>query len=102
MILGANASTGAELVANAPKTEYVRQRRIDVLNEEERMKLGWVRLCMALFGTAGLVVGGAAAADPLTIRIARGAAAEEQVWLLKAKPELAPNQGKLYNVDMKY
>lgn len=66
------------------------------------MKLGWVRLCMALFGTAGLVVGGAAAADPLTIRIARGAAAEEQVWLLKAKPELAPNQGKLYNVDMKY
>ncbi len=39
------------------------------------------------------------AADPVTIRLGYGPAAEEQVWLLIAKPELGPNQGKLYRLD---
>jgi ABC-type nitrate/sulfonate/bicarbonate transport system substrate-binding protein len=42
---------------------------------------------------------GAAAADPVTLRLGYGPAAEEQVWLLIAKPELGKNQGKLYKLD---
>jgi ABC-type nitrate/sulfonate/bicarbonate transport system substrate-binding protein len=42
------------------------------------------------------------AADPITIRIGRGAAAEEQVWLMKAKPSLARNQGSKYKIEMTY
>ena len=47
----------------------------------------------------GLSIRRAAAADPVTIRLGYGGAAEEQVWLLIAKPELGTNQGKLYRLD---
>jgi ABC-type nitrate/sulfonate/bicarbonate transport system substrate-binding protein len=40
----------------------------------------------------------AAAADPPLIRFGRGFAAEEQVWLMSARPDLAPNQGKKYQL----
>jgi ABC-type nitrate/sulfonate/bicarbonate transport system substrate-binding protein len=36
------------------------------------------------------------AADPPLIRFGHGFAAEEQVWLMGARPDLAPNQGKKY------
>jgi ABC-type nitrate/sulfonate/bicarbonate transport system substrate-binding protein len=51
--------------------------------------------------SAGLLagVGAARAADPVTIRLGYGPAAEEQVWLLIAKPELGKNYGKLYKLD---
>jgi ABC-type nitrate/sulfonate/bicarbonate transport system substrate-binding protein len=39
----------------------------------------------------------ALAAGPL-IRFGRGFAAEEQVWLMSARPDLAPNQGKRYEL----
>src|ERR1051326_6661781 len=42
---------------------------------------------------------GAAAAEPVTLRLGYGPAAEEQVWLLIAKPELGKNQGKVYKLD---
>ena len=42
---------------------------------------------------------GAAAAEPVTMRLGYGPAAEEQVWLLIAKPELGKNQGKVYKLD---
>ena len=32
------------------------------------------------------------------IRFGRGFAAEEQVWLMSARPDLAPNQGKRYQL----
>src|SRR5438105_14368332 len=50
-----------------------------------------------LLGSAGIVP--TAAAEPVTIRLGYGGAAEEQVWLLIAKPELGKNQGKLYKLD---
>ena len=40
----------------------------------------------------------AQAADPPLIRLGRGFAAEEQVWLMSARPDLAPNQGKRYQL----
>ncbi len=36
--------------------------------------------------------------SPVEIRIGHGFAAEENLWLMKAKPELAPNQDRLYRL----
>jgi ABC-type nitrate/sulfonate/bicarbonate transport system substrate-binding protein len=41
-----------------------------------------------------------ARAEPFTIRIGDGFAVEEQVWLMKALPSVAPNQGKIYNIEL--
>lgn len=41
----------------------------------------------------------ALAADPVTLRLGYGGAAEEQVWLLIAKPDIGKNQGKVYKLD---
>ena len=41
---------------------------------------------------------GAQAAEPPVIRLGRGFAAEEQVWLMSARPDLTPNQGKRYQL----
>src|SRR5260221_10891884 len=38
------------------------------------------------------------AAEPPLIRFGRGFAAEEQVWLMSARPDLAPGQGKQYQL----
>ena len=38
------------------------------------------------------------AAEPPLIRLGRGFAAEEQVWLMSARPDLAPNMGKKYQL----
>ena len=38
------------------------------------------------------------AQTPPLIRLGRGFAAEEQVWLMSARPDLAPNQGKRYQL----
>src|SRR3954470_5918240 len=43
----------------------------------------------------------AAAQEPTLIRFGRGFAAEEQVWLMSARPDLTPNQGKKYKLDQK-
>lgn len=40
----------------------------------------------------------AAAAEPPMIRFGRGFAAEEQVWLMSARPDLTPSQGKRYQL----
>jgi NitT/TauT family transport system substrate-binding protein len=40
----------------------------------------------------------AIAQTPPLIRLGRGFAAEEQVWLMSARPDLAPNQGKRYQL----
>ena len=48
-------------------------------------------------GFAALLVSCTALAqEPTLIRFGRGFAAEEQVWLMSARPDLAPNQGKKY------
>jgi ABC-type nitrate/sulfonate/bicarbonate transport system substrate-binding protein len=55
------------------------------------------------FFAAGFISGAAGrpamADEPVTIRLGYGLAAEEQIWLLIAKPELGKNQGKLYKLD---
>jgi ABC-type nitrate/sulfonate/bicarbonate transport system substrate-binding protein len=48
--------------------------------------------------TAVLFACNALAAEPPLIRLGRGFAAEEQVWLMSARPDLAPNQGKRYQL----
>jgi ABC-type nitrate/sulfonate/bicarbonate transport system substrate-binding protein len=45
------------------------------------------------------VSAGAAHAQPVTFRLGYGGAAEEPMWLIMAKPDLARNHGKLYTLD---
>jgi ABC-type nitrate/sulfonate/bicarbonate transport system substrate-binding protein len=40
------------------------------------------------------------AAAPVAIRIGHGFAAEEQVWLMGARPDVTPSQGKAYTLQM--
>jgi ABC-type nitrate/sulfonate/bicarbonate transport system substrate-binding protein len=47
----------------------------------------------------GLTSGGPAQADPPKIRIGYGVAAEEQLWLLIAKPDIGTHYGKDYTID---
>ncbi len=42
----------------------------------------------------------AAAKAPVEIRLGDGFAAEETLWLMKAKPDLTPNQGKVYKLTL--
>jgi ABC-type nitrate/sulfonate/bicarbonate transport system substrate-binding protein len=42
---------------------------------------------------------GAVLAQPATLRLGYGAAAEEPLWLVVASPDLARNQGKAYTLD---
>src|SRR5262249_57656826 len=42
---------------------------------------------------------GVAGAEALVIRLGYGGAAEEPMWLIMAKPELAKNYGKAYSLD---
>src|SRR2546421_515594 len=44
------------------------------------------------------LAGNALAQQPPLIRLGRGFAAEEQLWLMSARPDLAPNQGKRYQL----
>ena len=52
---------------------------------------------------SGLLVislAGKAFAQPVEIRMGAGPSSEEQVWLMKARPDLTPNQGKVYSYSM--
>jgi len=46
------------------------------------------------------LLAGSAAAQPVDIRMGVGTAAEEQAWLMQARPDLTPNQGKAYRYTM--
>jgi ABC-type nitrate/sulfonate/bicarbonate transport system substrate-binding protein len=48
---------------------------------------------------AAVMLAAPAAAEPVTIRVGHGAAVEEQLWLMKAKPEITPSQDKAYKLD---
>jgi ABC-type nitrate/sulfonate/bicarbonate transport system substrate-binding protein len=47
----------------------------------------------------GAVVASASLAQPVTLRLGYGTAAEEPLWLIVAKPEIGKNQGKAYTLD---
>jgi ABC-type nitrate/sulfonate/bicarbonate transport system substrate-binding protein len=48
----------------------------------------------------GLMVAGVALADPTALRVGIGGAGEEQLWLMQAKPAVAPSEGKDYTLDV--
>jgi ABC-type nitrate/sulfonate/bicarbonate transport system substrate-binding protein len=51
-------------------------------------------LCLMVVVAAGI-----AQAQPATLRLGYGSAAEEPLWLLLAKPDLAKNYGKAYTLE---
>ena len=53
---------------------------------------------VALLAVTALSTFNAVAQDAPLIRFGRGFAAEEQVWLMSARPDLTPNQGKRYQL----
>ena len=55
------------------------------------------RMACVLALVAGSVT--TALAQPATLRLGYGTAAEEPLWLIVAKPDLAKNQGKAYTLD---
>jgi ABC-type nitrate/sulfonate/bicarbonate transport system substrate-binding protein len=57
------------------------------------------RLGLALTGALIALGTLSAQAEPLKIRVGIGSAVEEQIWLLIAKPALAPNYGKAYTIE---
>jgi ABC-type nitrate/sulfonate/bicarbonate transport system substrate-binding protein len=73
--------------------------RVRLVHEEEitmtvRRALAFLLLC-ALASVAA-----PAAAEPPLIRMGHGFAAEEQLWLMAARPDLTPNQGTKYRLKM--
>jgi len=61
----------------------------------------WDGLKALLLATAiflGLSLNGASA-EPTTIRVGIGSAVEEQLWLMLARPDLTPGQGKDYLIE---
>lgn len=61
----------------------------------------WKTFKIGLLAAAGLAAAAPAAwaQDVPTIRIGRQTAAEENLWLMLAKPQLAPNLGKAYKLE---
>jgi ABC-type nitrate/sulfonate/bicarbonate transport system substrate-binding protein len=53
----------------------------------------------AALGIAWSLTAPSQAADPPTLRLGYGSAAEEQLYLLMAKPEMGKNYGKAYKLD---
>ena len=64
------------------------------------LKMAKVALCgvLSAYGVAIAAVG-AVQAEPLNLRIGYGTAAEEQLWLLIAKPDIGTHYGKDYTID---
>jgi len=60
-----------------------------------RRRVLGLALLLAALGPGTLPAG---AAEPPLIRFGHGFAAEEQVWLMAARPDLTPNQGKRYRL----
>jgi ABC-type nitrate/sulfonate/bicarbonate transport system substrate-binding protein len=63
------------------------------------MKLSHIVYRVGALAAALGVLAGPASAEPYKIRVGRGMAVEEQLWLMKAMPSLTPNQGKVYTLD---
>ena len=58
------------------------------------MKTPWIAI-------AGLVLSlQTAAQEPVTLKLGRANAAEENYWLMQARPDITPNQGKLYKLEI--
>ncbi|MBI2371189.1 MAG: ABC transporter substrate-binding protein [Deltaproteobacteria bacterium] len=60
-----------------------------------RAMVGVVILAVALGGTAVV-----ASAQPVPLRFGGGFAAEDNLWIMQARPELTPNQGRAYTLQV--
>src|SRR5881409_1189931 len=63
----------------------------------------WLRRCVscvALVALAWMFAPAPGSAEPLLIRFGHGFAAEEQVWLMAARPDLTPGQGTKYRLKL--
>lgn len=56
--------------------------------------------CLGPVVVAAFISNSAVAQQPVEIRMGVGTASEEQAWLMKARPDLTPNQNKLYKYTM--
>ena len=56
-------------------------------------------LAAAFFLALAAVIAGPALSQPVTFRLGYGGAAEEPMWLIVAKADLARNYGKAYTID---
>ena len=83
---------GAESHAPPPRHPPARDRLV-VMNILGR---GLAAACLAAGLTASVDT---ARAQPVVFRLGYGGAAEEPMWLLVAKPDLARNYGKAYTLD---
>jgi len=57
------------------------------------------RIAQLALTVSTLILVGSAHADPLKLRIGYGNAAEEQLWLLIAKPDIGKHYGKSYTIE---
>ena len=57
------------------------------------------RLLPSLAVVAFVATAYSAHAQPVTVRVGHGTGVEEQLYLMKARPDVTPNQGKVYNLD---
>ena len=54
----------------------------------------WIAIAALAWTCQGL------AQEPVTLKLGRANAAEENFWLMEARPDVTPNQGKLYKLDI--
>src|SRR5262245_32642375 len=71
------------------------------MDERLAMDRLWKRLALAGVLASLLLAGLAryAVAQPVTLRLGYGPAAEEPLWLIVAKPELTRNADRIYKLD---
>jgi len=64
-----------------------------------KLALCGVLSACAIATTMVMAMAGAAHADPLKLRLGYGVAAEEQLWLLIAKPDIGTHYGTAYTIE---
>jgi ABC-type nitrate/sulfonate/bicarbonate transport system substrate-binding protein len=52
------------------------------------------------FGAAALAWAAQCLAQPVTLKMGRANAAEENFWLMEARPDITPNQNKVYRLEI--
>jgi ABC-type nitrate/sulfonate/bicarbonate transport system substrate-binding protein len=63
------------------------------------LKMSKIVLNSILAACGAIALASAVAAEPIKLRIGYGVAAEEQLWLLIAKPDIGSHYGKLYTIE---
>src|SRR5687768_15501267 len=92
----------AAIRSNSPKQEAPRfsedWARWQILGSETMISKRMFGLAASAAAALALAAG-IALTEPVKIRVGHGAAAEEQLWLMKAMPEITPQQGKAYSLE---